>query len=113
MDARQYWLDYVERNGGLVAVSEKLDIEYPTLASVSNGHRGMGKSLVERIVKSDPSLDASILVWIKPIKPYDKAKKKTPMKAALTSVGSGRYMAFGTLEEITKLIWKEVGRGGG
>jgi len=112
MDARKYWLDYVERNGGLTEVSEKLDIPYPSLASVSNGQRGIGKAMAARMVAADASLDASVLIWVRPTKAYDKDAKKVPIKAALTSLGSGRYMAFGTLEQIANLVRKEIGRGG-
>lgn len=112
MNPRQYFLDYVERNGGLQAVSDNLGIPYPSLASVSNGSRGIGKAMAKRMVAADPSLDISVLVLVEQTK-RDKSARKVPIRSAITNLGAGRYMAFGTLEQIAKLIRKETERGGG
>ena len=67
MDARTYFLTYVERVGGRKAAAERLSVPYVTIASVCNGHRGIGKRLAERMqIASGGDLDASRLIWIKP-----------------------------------------------
>lgn len=66
MDPRSYWMQYVEKNGGAPAVAERLGIPYPTIASVCNGSRGIGRELAERMSTADPELDRTVLVWVKP-----------------------------------------------
>jgi plasmid maintenance system antidote protein VapI len=66
MDARSYWKAYVDRTGGLRAVSERLGLPYSTVTSITNGHRGIGRDLAARIVEADSELDASVLVWVRP-----------------------------------------------
>lgn len=68
MTPRLYWQDYVTRNGGVRAVSERLGIPYPTIASVCNGQRGIGHSLASRMVAADQSLDVTVLIWVRPTK---------------------------------------------
>lgn len=68
MDARTYFLTFVERMGGRKAAALKLGIPYVTIASVCNGHRGIGKRLAERMhIASGGELDAARLIWVKPI----------------------------------------------
>jgi len=64
MDARAYWNSYVERHGGPTGVSAKLGIPYPTIASVCNGSRGIGRLLAKRMAEADPLLDGRVLVWV-------------------------------------------------
>jgi hypothetical protein len=66
MDARSYWQAYVDRTGGVRAVSERLGLPYSTVTSITNGHRGIGRDLAARIVEADPGLDLSVLVWVRP-----------------------------------------------
>ena len=65
MDARNYWQEYVDRAGGMKAVAEKLATPYPTIASITNGHRGIGQRLVARFVSRDPLLDPNKLIWVR------------------------------------------------
>lgn len=65
MDARAYWQEYVDRNGGVKGVSEKLETPYQTIASITSGHRGIGPRLVERFVARDPLLDPNKLIWVR------------------------------------------------
>lgn len=69
MTPRDYWQSYVDRNGGLPAVADKLCIPYPTLYAVGMGRRGIGHRLADRMVKADPSLDATVLIWVRPLQP--------------------------------------------
>lgn len=69
MTPRDYWNTYVEAAGGIPAVAERLGIPYPTLYAVSAGRRGIGHRLAELMAKADPSLDASVLVWVRPLQP--------------------------------------------
>lgn len=66
MDARTYWNEYVERNGGVKGVAERLATPYQTVASITNGRRGIGQRLVVRFVARDPSLDPNKLIWVRP-----------------------------------------------
>ena len=59
MDARTYFLTYVERVGGRKAAAEKLGLPYVTIASVCNGHRGIGKRLAERM-----QINSGGFLWI-------------------------------------------------
>lgn len=68
MDARTYWNAYVEDNGGPTGVSRKLDLPYSTIAGVCNGTRGIGRDLAARMHRADPALDASVLLWVRPVK---------------------------------------------
>lgn len=65
MDARAYWDHYVEREGGAVAVSGKLDIPYSTIAGICNRSRGIGRELAKRMAERDPLLDENVLVWVR------------------------------------------------
>lgn len=65
MTPRAYWQNYVEQHGGPVGAAERLCIPYPTIASVCNGRRGIGRRLAERMGAADPSLDVSVLVWVR------------------------------------------------
>lgn len=65
MDAKAYWNEYVDRTGGVKAVSEKLDTPIQTIYSITNGHRGIGRRLAERFVARDPSLDPNKLIWVR------------------------------------------------
>lgn len=65
MTPRTYWQTYVEKHGGAVGTAERLDIPYPTIASICNGRRGIGHRLAARMVSADPSLDAATLVWVR------------------------------------------------
>lgn len=65
MDARNYWLEYVNRCGGLKATAEKLQSPYQTIASITNGHRGIGRELAQRFAAADPMLDATRLIWVR------------------------------------------------
>lgn len=66
MTPREYWSLYVETHGGAARVSERLHIPYSTIASVTNGQRGIGKALARRMKAKDPLLDESQLVWVTP-----------------------------------------------
>ena len=68
MDARTYWNTYVDDNGGPAKVAAKLAIPYSTIAGVCNGTRGIGRDLAARMHRADQSLDASVLLWVRPIK---------------------------------------------
>lgn len=72
MDARTYWNAYVEQKGGATKVAEHLGIPYSTIAGVCNGSRGIGRDLAARMSAADSSLDANLLLWVRPAKP-DKA----------------------------------------
>jgi hypothetical protein len=65
MDARTYWYEYLARNGGVKGVADRLATPYQTIASITNGHRGIGPRLVERFVARDPMLDPNKLIWIR------------------------------------------------
>lgn len=69
MTPRLYWQSYVDRFKGNRAVAEHLGIPYSTITSITNGHRGIGRELAGRMVAADPTLDASVLIWVRPIKP--------------------------------------------
>lgn len=70
MNPRSYWQDYVTRSGGLTAAAAKLGIPYATLAAVSNGRRGIGRRLAQQMASVDPTLDASVLVWVRPTETF-------------------------------------------
>jgi hypothetical protein len=65
MDARAYWNEYVDRNGGVKGVADRLATPYQTIASITSGHRGIGQKLVERFVARDPLLDPNKLIWVR------------------------------------------------
>jgi len=67
MDARTYWNQYVQENGGAVGVATKLGIPYPTIACICNGSRGIGRATARRMANADSSLDKSILIWVTPM----------------------------------------------
>ena len=46
----------------------KLGIPYSTIAGVCNGTRGIGRDLAARMHRADQTLDASVLLWVRPIK---------------------------------------------
>lgn len=64
MNARAYWNQYVELNGGPVGVAEKLRIPYSTIAGICNGSRGIGRATAKRMATADPTLDPAKLVWV-------------------------------------------------
>lgn len=64
MNARAYWNQYVELNGGPVGVAEKLRIPYSTIAGICNGSRGIGRATARRMTDADPTLDPAKLVWV-------------------------------------------------
>lgn len=66
MDARSYWNAYVEKCGGLQITAARLNTPYSTIACISNGSRGIGRSLATRFAEADPELDETILVWVTP-----------------------------------------------
>lgn len=66
VDARAYWDDYVERQGGLQATATRLRTPYSTVACISNGSRGIGRVLARRFAEADPDLDETVLVWVTP-----------------------------------------------
>lgn len=66
MDPRSYWQRYVTQHGGATGVADRLGIPYPTVAAVCNGRRGIGRRLAELMASKDSSLDASVLVWVRP-----------------------------------------------
>lgn len=73
MDARTYWNHYVEQNDGPVGVHKKLRIPYSTIAGICNGSRGIGHDLAQRMVKADPLLDLSKLIWVRASKSKEAA----------------------------------------
>jgi plasmid maintenance system antidote protein VapI len=76
MEPRTYLKNYVAKHGPLPAVAERLGIPYPTLFAVCNGQRGIGHKLAQRMAEADPSLDASVLVWVRPLRDVAAEKKK-------------------------------------
>jgi hypothetical protein len=74
MSPRTYWKHYIDAAGGIPAVVDRLGIPYSTIAAVTNGWRGIGHKLAQRMVEADPSLDASVLVWVRPLR--DAAEKQ-------------------------------------
>lgn len=64
MKPREYWTHYVEVNGGPTKVAEKLGIPFSTIAAVSNGTRGIGRDIAQRMAEADPMLDPKVLVWV-------------------------------------------------
>jgi len=64
MTPREYWNSYVELHGGAASVSKRLSIPYPTIASICNGSRGIGRVTARRMVEADPMLDSSMLLWV-------------------------------------------------
>jgi len=64
MTPREYWNSYVELHGGAASVSKRLGIPYPTIASICNGSRGIGRVTARRMVEADPMLDSSMLLWV-------------------------------------------------
>lgn len=73
LSPRDYWDAYVERCGGLPALAEASGIGYSTLAGVSNGFRGIGRDLANRLVDFDPLLDKGVLLQIEPTRGTDAA----------------------------------------
>lgn len=75
MTPRAYWKNYVEKHGGPTGAAQHLDIPYPTIAAVCNGRRGIGHRLAKQMIAADPELDASVLVWVRPLPAdtFDKA----------------------------------------
>ena len=73
MTPRTYWQNYIDTTGGLAAVAERLGVAYSTVTGITNGWRGIGHKLAQRMVEADPSLDASVLVWVRPLR--DAAEK--------------------------------------
>ena len=71
MTPREYWDHYVERRGGLRKLADESGIPYPTLACVSNGSRGIGRKLADRLGSFDPLLDQSQLIWVTATKSPD------------------------------------------
>lgn len=69
MTPRTYWQNYVKQHGGPVGTAERLDIPYPTIASICNGRRGIGHRLAARMAEADSSLDAATLVWVRALRP--------------------------------------------
>jgi hypothetical protein len=104
MTPREYWSAYVERIGSAAGVADRLDIPYPTIAAVTNGSRGVSRKLADRMVKADPSLDASVLVWISATGSPDADVPALPIVPVLTPIGAGRYVAMGTPDQIRKLL---------
>lgn len=68
MSPREYWCHFVERHGGLLAVSTRLGIPYGTIANITNGNRGIGRNLAQRMADADPLLDPRVLVFVAAIK---------------------------------------------
>jgi hypothetical protein len=64
MTPRTYWQNYVDANGGPTGVAERLGIPYTTIASITNGWRGIGRKLALRMVKADPSLNPALLAFV-------------------------------------------------
>lgn len=75
MDARQYFLAYVQTQGGIPQTAKRLRIPYPTLCSICNGHRGISKDMADRMAAADPFLDADRLVWVRATKPEPKRER--------------------------------------
>ena len=67
--ARDYFLRYVERKGGVNALSVDSGIPYPTLACVCNGNRGIGRHLANSLVKYDAKLDMGKLLQVTALQP--------------------------------------------
>jgi plasmid maintenance system antidote protein VapI len=67
MDPRTYFENYVAKHKTLAEVAARLGIPYSTLFAVCKGQRGIGHKLAKRMAKADPTLDASVLVWVRPI----------------------------------------------
>ena len=66
MSGRDDLAAFVDRCGGAPQAAKRLGIPYPTLASVLNGSRGVGKNLAARIESgSKGKLKASKLIWIR------------------------------------------------
>jgi len=74
MDPRTYFENYVAKHDGQAAAARHLGIPYQTIAAVCSGQRGIGHKLAQRMVEADPSLDASVLVWVRPLR--DAAEKQ-------------------------------------
>lgn len=68
MTPRLYWKTYIARFKDNRAVAERLGIPYSTITSISNGFRGIGHRLAARMVEADPTLDAKVLIWVRPVK---------------------------------------------
>lgn len=68
MEPRTYLKNYVAKHDGMATAAERLGIPYPTLFAVCSGQRGIGHKLAQRMVEADPSLDASVLVWVRPLR---------------------------------------------
>ena len=69
MNPRKYLLKYVNANGGPSGSARALNIPYPTMASICNGNRGIGKDLASRMQKaSNNELDSNVLIWVKKTK---------------------------------------------
>jgi plasmid maintenance system antidote protein VapI len=75
MKPREYFLEYVQQQGGIPQTAAKLDIPYPTLCSICNGYRGISKEMADRMAKADPFLDANRLVWVRPTKTENPKRK--------------------------------------
>jgi hypothetical protein len=69
MTPRTYWQNYVDSHGGPTGVAERLGIPYTTIASITNGWRGIGRKLALRMVAADPSLDPAVLAFVAATKP--------------------------------------------
>lgn len=86
MSPRDYWRSYVNDNGGMAPVADRLGLPYSTIAAVTSGHRGIGHKLAGRMVKADPSLDVTILIWVRPLKSMqgslDQADQASGKRAA-------------------------------
>jgi hypothetical protein len=85
MTPRTYWQNYVDANGGPTGVAERLGIPYTTIASITNGWRGIGRKLALRMVAADPSLDAAVLAFVAATKPAQSPasqSESTPGKRA-------------------------------
>lgn len=67
MTPREYLARYIHDNGGVPATALKLGIPYSSLAAISNGNRGIGKDLADRMCRADPLLDRNRLVWVRPL----------------------------------------------
>jgi len=83
MDARTYWNQYVQKNGGAAGVATKLGIPYPTIACICNGSRGIGRVTAQRMANADSSLDKSILIWVTPV----ESKTSCFSQSSYSSVG--------------------------
>lgn len=87
MDPRLYWKTYVKRHGGVPATAKHLGLPYSTVASVTNGTRGIGRDLALRMAEADPLLDPSVLFYVRPVlklrsqpRPARAARKRTPIR---------------------------------